>query len=110
MTVKDDLHHLVDELDDDAARRALVLLQGLQLPPVAHEAPIDGEPETEEQRQTVQIIRRAEIRRAALLAEDAEIDAEYERAYREHPISEDERRVQDAFTRAGIRSQRRPVG
>jgi hypothetical protein len=55
MTVKDDLHHLVDELDDDAALEALVLLQDLQLPPrVLREAPpIDGEPETDEERQLV---------------------------------------------------------
>jgi hypothetical protein len=72
MTIKDDLHHLVDELDDDAAREALVLLHDLRLPRVLHEAPIDDEPETDAERQLVQeareeltagrIISRAEIR------------------------------------------------
>jgi hypothetical protein len=71
MTVKDDLHHLVDELDDDAAREALVLLHNPQLR-VLREAPIDDEPETDAERQFVQeareeltagrIISRAEIR------------------------------------------------
>jgi len=37
-------------------------------------------------------------------AEDAEIDAEYERAYAEHPIAHEERRVLDAFTKASVRS------
>jgi hypothetical protein len=54
MTIKDDLHHLVDELDDEAAREALVLLQDLRLPRVLREAPIDDEPETDEERQLVQ--------------------------------------------------------
>lgn len=53
MTIKDDLHHLVDELDDDAAREVLALLQDLQLPRVLREAPIDDEPETNEERQLV---------------------------------------------------------
>jgi hypothetical protein len=71
MTVKDDLHHLVDEHDDAAAQKALVLLQNLELPRELFEA---------------------------------EIDAEYERAYREHAISEEERRVLDAFTRITVRT------
>jgi hypothetical protein len=53
MTIKDDLHHLVDELDDVAAREALVLLQDLKLPRVLREAPIDDEPETDEERAAV---------------------------------------------------------
>jgi hypothetical protein len=78
MTVKDDLHHLVDELDDVAAPKALMLLlQNLELP---------GEPL------------------------EAEIDAEYERAYREHPISEAEPRVLDAFTRISVRTVYREPG
>lgn len=32
MTIKDDLHQLVDELDEGAAREALALLQDLRLP------------------------------------------------------------------------------
>jgi hypothetical protein len=32
MTVKDDHHHLVDELDEDAAREALAYMQTLGLP------------------------------------------------------------------------------
>ena len=54
MTVKDDLHHLVDELDDDAALEALVLLQDLRLPRVLRDAPVDDEPETEEERRLVE--------------------------------------------------------
>lgn len=34
MTVKDDLHQLVDELDEDAAREALARLQDLRPPRV----------------------------------------------------------------------------
>jgi hypothetical protein len=73
MTIKDDLHHLVDELDDTTARQALVLLQDLQLPRVLRDAPIDDEPETDEERQLVQearedlaagrVVSHAEIRR-----------------------------------------------
>ena len=50
MTTKDDLHHLVDELDEAAAREALVLLQDLRLPRVLREARIDDELETDEER------------------------------------------------------------
>jgi hypothetical protein len=50
MTTKEDLHHLVDELDDDAAREALTLLQDPRLPRVLRDAPIDAEPETAEER------------------------------------------------------------
>ncbi len=54
MTIKDDLHHLVDELDDDAAREAIARLQDLRRPRVLREAPIDDEPENDEERQLVQ--------------------------------------------------------
>jgi hypothetical protein len=54
MTVKDDLHHLVDELDEAAAREALVLLQDLRLPRVLRDAPVDDERETDEERQLVE--------------------------------------------------------
>jgi len=53
MTIKDDLHHLVDELDDDDAREALARLQDLRLPRVLREAPIDDELETDEERAAV---------------------------------------------------------
>jgi hypothetical protein len=53
MTVKDDLHQLVDQLDDDAAREALAYLQTLSLPPVLRDAPLDDEPETAEERAAV---------------------------------------------------------
>ena len=53
MTVKDDLHHLVDELDADAASDALALLQDLQQLRVLREAPLDDEPETDEERHLV---------------------------------------------------------
>ena len=39
MTLKDDLHHLVDELDEEAARQALAYLQTLRLPRTSREAP-----------------------------------------------------------------------
>ena len=47
---------------------------------------------------------------AVRAAEEAEIDAEYERAYRDHPIEDQERRVLDAFTNASVRTlqQRAP--
>jgi hypothetical protein len=91
MTIKDDLHHLVDELDEDAAEEALHLLLDHHL---SRKNPVD---------------------RGACFAsrgadEEAEIDAEYERAYRDHPIDEEERRVLDAFSQAGIRSLQRPPG
>jgi hypothetical protein len=42
MTVKDDLHQLVNELDGDAAREALAYLQSLTVPRVRQgEAPTD---------------------------------------------------------------------
>jgi hypothetical protein len=54
MTVKDDLHHLVDELDEDAAREALAYLHTLGLPAFLRNAPLDDEPETDEERAAVQ--------------------------------------------------------
>ena len=77
MTIKDDLHHLVDELDDAAAREALLLLQDLQRPHTLRAALSDDE----ERRRT---------------AEEAEIDAEYERAYAQYPFTEEENRVHEA--------------
>jgi hypothetical protein len=50
MTIKDDLHHLVDELDEDAAREALAYLRTLSLPAFLRDAPVDDEPETDEER------------------------------------------------------------
>ena len=37
MTIKDDLPHLVDELDEDAARKTLMLLRNLRTPRVLGE-------------------------------------------------------------------------
>jgi len=53
VTVKDDLHHLVDELDEATAREALTYIQTLGLPAFLRDAPIDDEPETEEERAAV---------------------------------------------------------
>ena len=53
MTVKDDLHHLVDQLDEDAALEALAYLRTLSLPAFLRDAPIDDEPETDEERAAV---------------------------------------------------------
>jgi hypothetical protein len=72
MTVKDDLHHLVDELDDDAAREALVLLQDLRLPRVLREAPIDDEPETDDERAAVAEAEAAIARGDVICDEDLE--------------------------------------
>jgi hypothetical protein len=91
MTIKDDLHHLVDELDEAAAEEALHLLQDHHL---ARKNPAG---------RGVRFALRA-------ADEEAEIDAEYERAYRDHPIDEEERGVLDAFSKAGIRSLQRPPG
>jgi hypothetical protein len=59
MTVKDELHELVHQLDEEAAREALALLQDLRLPRVLREAPIDDEPETEKERTAVAEAREA---------------------------------------------------
>jgi hypothetical protein len=54
VTTKDELHQLVDELDEDAARKALVLLRDLRPPHALREALIDDEPESDEERAAVQ--------------------------------------------------------
>ena len=56
MSVKDELHTLVDQLDEDAASEALAYLQGLR----PREAPIDDEPETAEERAAVASIHHEE--------------------------------------------------
>lgn len=43
------------------------------------------------------------LREALHAAEEAEIDAEYERAYGDPPFSEEERRLRNAFTEAAVR-------
>ena len=53
MTIKDDLHHLVDELDEDSAREALAYLQTLAMPAFLRDAPLDDEPESDEERAAV---------------------------------------------------------
>ncbi len=53
MTVKDDIHHLVDELDDDAAREALAYMQTLGLPAFLRDAPVDAEPVSDDERAAV---------------------------------------------------------
>jgi metal-responsive CopG/Arc/MetJ family transcriptional regulator len=45
---------------------------------------------------------------AVRVAEEAEIDAEYERAYRDRSIGDEERRTLDAFTNAGVRTSGPP--
>jgi hypothetical protein len=72
MTVKDDLHHLVDELDEDAAREALAYLHTLGLPAVLRNAPIDDEPETEEERAAVAEAEAAIARGDVIRDEDLE--------------------------------------
>jgi hypothetical protein len=72
VTVKDDLHHLVDELDDAAASEALLLLQDLRLPRVLREAPIDDEPKTEEERAAVAEAEAAIARGDVIRDEDLE--------------------------------------
>lgn len=49
MTVRDDLHHLVDELDQDSAIEALAYLQSLRRPRLLSEAGIDDEAGTEQE-------------------------------------------------------------
>lgn len=43
---------------------------------------------------------------AVRAAEEAEIDAEYERAYAEHPITDEEKHVHEAFLRLGVEAIR----
>ncbi|MCA1646781.1 MAG: hypothetical protein LC797_15435 [Chloroflexi bacterium] len=73
MAVKDDLHDLVDELDEAAAREVLVLLQDLRLPRALREVRSDDKPKTDEEREFVEearqdlatsrVVSHAEIRR-----------------------------------------------
>jgi hypothetical protein len=49
MTVRDDLHQLVDELDQDSAVEALAYLQSLRRPRLLSEAGIDDEAGAEEE-------------------------------------------------------------
>ena len=55
MTIKDELHELIDQFDEETAREALARLQDLRtrLPSFLRLAPIDDEPETEEERAAV---------------------------------------------------------
>lgn len=52
-TTKDELHELVDELDEDAAREALAYIQTLALPAFLRDAPLDDEPVTASERAAV---------------------------------------------------------
>jgi len=72
MTLKDDLHHLVDELDEDAAREALAYLHTLGLPAVLRNAPIDDETETEDERAAVAEAEAAIARGDVIRDEDLE--------------------------------------
>ena len=71
MTIKDDLHRLVDELDENPAREALAYLHTLGLPAVLRNAPIDDEPETDEERAAVQEARDELERGEFVSAEEA---------------------------------------
>jgi hypothetical protein len=71
MTVKEDIHHLVDELDEDAAREALAYLHTLGLPAFLRNAPLDDEPETDEERVAVQEARDELARGEFVSAEEA---------------------------------------
>jgi hypothetical protein len=62
MTTKDELHQLVDQLDEETARVALALLQDLRLPRALRAAPIDDEPVTDEDLAEIEAAR-AEARR-----------------------------------------------
>jgi hypothetical protein len=72
MTIKDDLHHLVDELDEDTAREALTYLQDLRLPRVLRDARIDNEPETDDERAAVAEAEAAIARGDVIRDEDLE--------------------------------------
>ncbi|MDQ6675002.1 MAG: hypothetical protein M3069_30410 [Chloroflexota bacterium] len=72
MTVKEDLHHLVDKLDDDDAREALARLQDLRLPRILREAPIDDERESEAERVAVAEAEVAIVRGDVIRDEDLE--------------------------------------
>jgi hypothetical protein len=71
MTAKDDIHHLVDELGEDDAREALAYLHTLGLPAVLRNAPLDDEPETDEERAAVQESRDELERGEVVSAEEA---------------------------------------
>jgi hypothetical protein len=71
MTTKDELHELVDQLDEDAARQALAYLRDLRLPRVLREAPVDDEPETDEERAAVQEARDELARGEFVTADEA---------------------------------------
>jgi hypothetical protein len=53
MTVSDELHALVDQVDEEAAREALACLQPLRLPASLRDALLDDAPETELERAAV---------------------------------------------------------
>ena len=71
MTIKDEIHHLVDELDEDTAREALAYLHTLGLPAFLRNAPLDDEPETDEERAAVQEARDELERGEVVSAEEA---------------------------------------
>ena len=71
MTIKDEIHHLVDELDEDTAREALAYLHTLGLPAFLRNAPLDDEPETDEDRAAVQEARDELERGEVVSAEEA---------------------------------------
>ena len=75
--VKDELHELVDQLDEEAAREALARLQDLRLPRVLREAPIDDEPETEEEQAAVAEAREALARGDVVRDEDLERELDW---------------------------------
>jgi len=70
MTIKDDIHHLVDELDEDTAREALAYLHTLGLPAFLRNAPLDDEP-ADEERAAVQEARDELERGEVVSAEEA---------------------------------------
>ena len=72
MSVKDELHELVDQLDEDAAREALAYLRTLSLPAFLRDAPSDDEPETDEERAAVAEAREALKRGDVVRGEDLE--------------------------------------
>jgi hypothetical protein len=72
VTIKDDLHHLIDELDDAAAREAIMRLQDLLLPRALREASIDNEPETDKERAAVAEAEAAIARGDVIRDEDLE--------------------------------------
>jgi hypothetical protein len=72
MTIKDDVRHLVDELDKDAARKPLVLLQDLRPPRVLGEAPIEDVPQAKEERAAITEARETLAHGDAVRDEDLE--------------------------------------